>query len=64
MTQRDRYIDGRAEYLHDFEGYSITEGVEIAKREWAKDHNEEQTNKPRTRGAEHTKTTKHGYKKV
>lgn len=42
MTHRDRYIDGRAEYLHDLEGYSINEGVEIAKREWAEDHNEEQ----------------------
>lgn len=25
---------GRTEYLADYEGYSLTEGCEIAKKEW------------------------------
>lgn len=30
---------GRAEYLADYEGYSLIEGCEIAKKEWNKKRN-------------------------
>lgn len=30
---------GRAEYLADYEGYSLTEGCKIAEKEWNKKHN-------------------------
>ena len=34
MTKKDIYIMGRAEYLADHEGYSLTEGCKIAEKEW------------------------------
>lgn len=34
MTKKDIYIMGRAEYLYDHEGMSISEGYEIARKEW------------------------------
>lgn len=30
MSKKDIYIMGRAEYLADYEGYSLTEGCKIA----------------------------------
>ena len=34
MTQEEIYEMGRAEYLNMFEGYSLSEGYEVAKQEW------------------------------
>lgn len=34
MTPKDIYIMGRAEYLSEYEGYSLTEGCKIAEKEW------------------------------
>lgn len=36
MTPKDIYIMGRAEYLTDHEGYSLTEACKIAEKEWDK----------------------------
>lgn len=36
MTPKDIYIMGRAEYLADHEGYSLTEACKIAEKEWDK----------------------------
>lgn len=38
MTQKDIYIMGRAEYLSEYEGYSLTEGCKIAEKEWNERH--------------------------
>lgn len=34
MTQKEIYCMGRAEYLAEYEGYSLKEGYAIAEREW------------------------------
>lgn len=34
MTPKQIYCMGRAEYLATYEGYSLTEGYEIAEKEW------------------------------
>ena len=34
MTQKEQYVMGRAEYLNEYEGVSLTEGCEIAEKEW------------------------------
>lgn len=34
MTQKEIYCMGRAEYLAEYEGYSLTEGYAIAEKEW------------------------------
>lgn len=34
MSERDQYVMGRAEYLSEYEGYSLTEGTKIASKEW------------------------------
>lgn len=34
MTDKEIYCMGRAEYLNEFEGYSLKEGYEIAEDEW------------------------------
>ena len=34
MTIKDQYIMGRAEYLSETQGISLTEGCEIAEKEW------------------------------
>lgn len=39
MSKKDIYIMGRAEYLADYEGYSLTEGSEITEKEWNKKRN-------------------------
>lgn len=39
MSKKDICIMGRAKYLADYEGYSLTEGCEIAEKEWNKKHN-------------------------
>lgn len=39
MTKKDVYIMGRAEYLADHEGYSLTESYKIAEKEWNKMYN-------------------------
>ena len=41
MTEKERYIMGRADYLHDNEGLSLNEGSEIAEREFEGDTDEE-----------------------
>lgn len=41
MTEKERYVMGRADYLHDKEGLSLTEGSEIAEREFEGDTDEE-----------------------
>lgn len=39
MTPKQRYCMGRAEYLAEYEGYSLTEGYEIAEKEWEEMNN-------------------------
>ena len=34
MTKKEIYCMGRAEYLAEYEGYSLAEGYEIAEKEW------------------------------
>lgn len=34
MTNKDIYISGRAEYLHDVLGYTLSQAIEIATIEW------------------------------
>lgn len=34
MTYKDAYCIGRAEYLAQFEGYSLMEGYDVAENEW------------------------------
>lgn len=34
MTQKEIYCSGRAEYLAEYEGYSLTEGYQVAEKEW------------------------------
>lgn len=34
MTEKERYCTGRAEYLAEHSGCSVTEGYRIAEREW------------------------------
>lgn len=34
MTPKDQYVMGRAEYLSEKKGISLTEGCEIAEKEW------------------------------
>lgn len=34
MTDKDIYISGRAEYLHDVLGYTLSQAIEIATIEW------------------------------
>ncbi len=34
MTPKEIYCMGRAEYLSEFEGYSLAEGYKIAEKEW------------------------------
>lgn len=34
MTKKQIYCMGRAEYLAEYEGYSLNEGYEIAENEW------------------------------
>lgn len=38
MIPKDIYIMGRAEYLADHEGYSLTEACKIAEKEWNDGH--------------------------
>lgn len=38
MTPKQIYCMGRAEYLADHEGYSLTEGYAIAEKEWDAKH--------------------------
>lgn len=38
MTKKDIYCMGRAEYLSEYEGYSLTEGWKIAEKEWHKNN--------------------------
>ena len=34
MAPKEIYCMGRAEYLAEYEGYSLTEGYAIAEKEW------------------------------
>lgn len=34
MTRKEIYCMGRAEYLAEYEGYSLSEGYKIAEEEW------------------------------
>ena len=34
MTPKQIYCMGRAEYLAEYEGYSLIEGYKIAEKEW------------------------------
>ena len=34
MTQKEIYCTGRAEYLYEYEGYSLIAGYEKAQKEW------------------------------
>ena len=34
MTPKQTYCMGRAEYLAEYEGYSLIEGYKIAEKEW------------------------------
>lgn len=34
MTKKDQYVMGRAEFLSERDGISLTEGCEIAEKEW------------------------------
>ena len=34
MTQKEIYCMGRAEYLAEYEGYSLLEGYKRAEKEW------------------------------
>jgi hypothetical protein len=34
MTPKEIYCMGRAEYLAEYKGYSLTEGYAIAEKEW------------------------------
>ncbi len=34
MTQKEIYCTGRAEYLAEFEGYSLVEAYKKAEQEW------------------------------
>lgn len=34
MTKKDQYIMGRADYLYDHDGYSLSDGCKIAEKEW------------------------------
>ena len=34
MTQKEIYCAGRAEYLAEYEGYSLIEGYQVAEKEW------------------------------
>lgn len=38
MIPKDIYIMGRAEYLSEYKGYSLTEGCKIAEKEWEEAH--------------------------
>ncbi len=38
MTPKEKYCMGRAEYLAEFEGYSLTEAYRIAEKEWEEDN--------------------------
>ena len=38
MTPKQIYCMGRAEYLADHEGYSLTEGYAITEKEWDAKH--------------------------
>lgn len=38
MTPKEIYCCGRAEYLYDQYGYSISEGYAIAEKEWEEKH--------------------------
>lgn len=38
MTQKEIYCCGRAEYLSEYEGCSLTEGYARAEEEWNKQH--------------------------
>lgn len=42
MTEKEKYCMGRAEYLAEFEGYSLTEGYEQAEAELVMDEIEEE----------------------
>lgn len=37
MTPKEIYCMGRAEYLSEYEGYSLTEGYKKAEKEWEED---------------------------
>lgn len=45
MTAKERYCTGRAEYLAEHSGYSITEGYKIAEQEWKQTSNDWRVNK-------------------
>ena len=34
MTEKEKYCMGRAEYLAEFEGYSLADGYRKAEKEW------------------------------
>lgn len=38
MTKREIYCCGRAEYISEHEGCSLTEGYERAEKEWDENH--------------------------
>ena len=41
MSQKEIFCMGRAEYLSEYKGYSLTEGWKIAEKEWEEMHKKE-----------------------
>lgn len=40
MSQKEIYCTGRAEYLAKYDGYSLTEGYQVAESEWERKEEE------------------------
>lgn len=38
MTEKEIYCSGRAEYLNEYEGYSLIDGYHKAEKEWDDKH--------------------------
>lgn len=41
MTSKEIYCMGRAEYLAEYKGYSLSDGYKIAEREWEEKKHDE-----------------------